>query len=930
MKKTFHDVLSDIENNLIGIELNSISGNAATFSIAEIDYTNENIVLSVQDKRRTWTFERLEKVWKEMYYRPAANVEVVFGGSGSSRNQVETIYASMAYVEWLYINGKKCVAYVGEDTHQYGTLKRMDEGKEKKYQELMNSLNPRNPLLDPDERADGDNEKKNEYQQAAESMGEYVFEEGFEIPTQKEDIEAAISEFKTRFSPEVLENLTEETILTSIFYTAGDNTNTLCCWLEMNKECRSLFGSIAGGSAYKFGLFQRKETGVWTTGSPQKPQELTEEEAIELGKNIRDALVNGVHIIRDAKLESLEDYEKLDDILKNEVGSQYYNWGWFHKYFSIICNDKLCGFHSTDWQVHVLRALKIKPSEKYYARSGQISMIQNYAGWYYRQFIDVFVEWFGEPKTFVRLGTSDDEKNYAAEWHKRGVVGIGWPKTGTLSEYVKGDGIDRKEIQDKLTEVYYPNDQRTASRKAGEIARFYKCDSNTVFVLMDGEKLIALADAIGDYFFDMRSEMAHLRRATWKFVFENDAILPEKTEGKLTSCYQLSNEDNLLYLYDRYYYGDENDYKLDEENEKEQSEQEVQKKIEFHTGYLSDFARNRILFGAPGTGKSYTVNRESKELLKDGAEDDYERVTFHPDYSYANFVGTYKPIPVKDEYGNETITYAYVPGPFMRVYVKALANSREDAIKPFLLIIEEINRANVAAVFGDIFQLLDRGDDNVSEYPIQASEDIKNYLTKELGGKPEDYTKLRLPDNMFIWATMNSADQGVFPMDTAFKRRWDFTYLGIDDNDQDLRGKYVVVGKIEQQRVEWNELRKGINEFLAEEKINEDKQLGPYYIGRSIVVPPDGGDEINSEQFCKVFKNKVLMYLFDDAAKQKRAKLFEGSAKGQTRYSKICEAFDEQGIGIFNMLIQTYANATDLKHNGVELDENGIVKDKEE
>lgn len=438
----------------------------------------------------------------------------------------------------------------------------------------------------------------------------------------------------------------------------------------------------------------------------------------------------------------------------------------------------------------------------------------------------------------------------------------------------------------------------------------------------------------------------------------------------------------------------------------------------FKTGYKSEKARNRIVFGAPGTGKSFLINKESKELLGEHNEDDYERVTFHPDYSYANFVGTYKPVMVergvpsasdketdyvlfvlndkdktaqekydilferfKDEgltrlpvllglYTDETfktrkqdgsdavndnsvernhgrairkyvnlisqneksgdITYEYVPGPFMRVYVNALKNARTGKPRPFLLIIEEINRANVAAVFGDVFQLLDRGDDNTSEYPIQASEDIKKYLAKELGGKPDDYSKIRIPDNMFIWATMNSADQGVFPMDTAFKRRWDFTYLGIDDSDKDIRGKYVVVGTKEKQRIEWNELRKSINEFLAEEKINEDKQLGPYFIARDIVVPHDGGTEIDSKRFCRVFKHKVLMYLFDDAAKQKRGKLFEGSAKGQTRYSKLCEAFDEQGIGIFHSEIQNRVKIHDLVTNGHELDENGMVRITEE
>ena len=624
----------------------------------------------------------------------------------------------------------------------------------------------------------------------------------------------------------------------------------------------------------------------------------------------------------------MEAYEILDDTLKAEVGSQYYNWGWFHKYYSIIFHDKLCGFHSTDWQVHVLRALHIKPSDKYYARSGQIAMIQNYTEWYYRQFFDVFAERFGEPRQFIRIGSSDGEKNYAAEWAKRGVVGIGWADLGDLSGYIKGESIERKEVQDRLKELYYPSDERSASRKAGEITRFYKCDKNTVFVVMDGEQLISIADNVGDYFFDSSSPMAHQRTATWKFVFDGAEKLPEKSEGKMTSCYQLSNEDNLLFLYDRYYYGEDQGNNLDEDVEMTIKAEE-QKPVTFHTEYQSDFERNRILFGAPGTGKSYTINREAKDLLGRGNETDYERVTFHPDYSYANFVGTYKPVPIKDIHGNDAITYAYVPGPFMRVYVQALKNSRSDDIRPFLLISEEINRANVAAVFGDIFQLLDRGDDNVSEYPIQASEDIKAYLAKELGGKPEDYAKIRIPDNMFIWATMNSADQGVFPMDTAFKRRWDFTYLGIDDSDEDIRGKYVVVVSQYQQRIEWNSLRKSINDFLAKEKINEDKQLGSYFISRDIVVPKDNGDEIDSERFCRVFKNKVLMYLFDDAAKQKRAKLFEGCSEGQTRYSAICRAFDDQGIGIFCQEVQNGVIKTDLVTNFHELDENGMVKNEE-
>lgn len=312
----------------------------------------------------------------------------------------------------------------------------------------------------------------------------------------------------------------------------------------------------------------------------------------------------------------------------------------------------------------------------------------------------------------------------------------------------------------------------------------------------------------------------------------------------------------------------------------------------YKTGYVSEFSRNRIVFGAPGTGKSYRLNEDRKILLKDGNEENYERVTFHPDYSYANFVGTYKPVPYKKG-EEEGITYQYVPGPFMRIYVEAIKNSRTDYIKPYLLMIEEINRANVAAVFGDIFQLLDRDENHVSEYPIEASEDMKKYLAQELGGSPEDYKKIAIPDNMFIWATMNSADQGVFLMDTAFKRRWDFDYLGIDEKEEGIASKYVVLGKGEFKRnVEWNKLRKAINNKLSSLKINEDKLLGPYFIATKALE--------SDELFIQVFKSKVLMYLFEDAAKQKRKALF-ATNDDNIRYSSLCKDFDEKGVYVFDI-----------------------------
>lgn len=304
--------------------------------------------------------------------------------------------------------------------------------------------------------------------------------------------------------------------------------------------------------------------------------------------------------------------------------------------------------------------------------------------------------------------------------------------------------------------------------------------------------------------------------------------------------------------------------------------------------YLNkEYSPNKIFYGAPGTGKSFTLNKNKNELLGEYS-DNFERVTFHPDYSYANFVGTYKPVQDINKDGEDIITYKYSPGPFIRTLVKALNNPSE----LFILIIEEINRANVYSVFGDIFQLLDRDEYNFSEYPIDISEDLKNFLkTKDL-----NLDKIYLPSNMFIWATMNSADQGVFPIDTAFKRRWDFEYMSINSKQEKIEDlKLKVNGKLNNKKIteeyKWNTVRKAINNFLLSEKINEDKQMGPFFIQKT-----------DSENVTQIFLDKVLMYLYEDAAKSKRELLFSGYKNSDKPFSylNIVNEFKDKGYRIFN------------------------------
>ena len=295
--------------------------------------------------------------------------------------------------------------------------------------------------------------------------------------------------------------------------------------------------------------------------------------------------------------------------------------------------------------------------------------------------------------------------------------------------------------------------------------------------------------------------------------------------------------------------------------------------------FASNTIRNRIVFGAPGTGKSFTLNKEKDALIANGGS--FERVTFHPDYSYANFVGTYKPVPINDE-----ITYSFVAGPFTRTWIEAIKSAQSDDPKPYVLLIEEINRANVAAVFGDVFQLLDRDENGVSEYPIQTSKELREYLARELKCWPDEVATIRIPSNMFIWATMNSADQGVFPMDTAFKRRWDFKYIGIDESQDGIKD-YTL--EIAGQKINWNALRTVINARLTSLNINEDKLIGPYFINEKTLK--------NNDAFIEAFKSKVIMYLFEDAAKQRRGKVFYQEG---VKYSDLCQKFMSEGVKVFN------------------------------
>ena len=331
-------------------------------------------------------------------------------------------------------------------------------------------------------------------------------------------------------------------------------------------------------------------------------------------------------------------------------------------------------------------------------------------------------------------------------------------------------------------------------------------------------------------------------------------------------------------------------------------------KTETHSVLNRNESLQQIFYGAPGTGKSYKI----KEMIKTV---DHIRTTFHPDSDYSTFVGTYKPttirvpvrtmigkdaVIVKDENKNDLyedkIVYRFVPQAFLQAYVRAWKKYNEvskiEEVENEILVIEEINRGNCAQIFGDLFQLLDRKDAGFSEYPITADADMQKYLKEEFKNINLDKVKgeingyyddkdiceqvlegkiLLLPNNLYIWATMNTSDQSLFPIDSAFKRRWDWQYVPISNAGKD----WVI--SVNGNEYDWWTFLEKINKIIYDTTYSEDKKLGYFFCKAK-----DGVID------AKMFVGKVIFYLWNDVFKDMEFEneIFKDGENGKLSFDK--------------------------------------------
>lgn len=465
--------------------------------------------------------------------------------------------------------------------------------------------------------------------------------------------------------------------------------------------------------------------------------------------------------------------------------------------------------------------------------------------------------------------------------------------------------IDLREILSKANLIRHMD----TSQHGNNIHKNYLLDSQCTLIL--GRNLLNL---IGNEYINRKNKLifVHTRQlsdsGSGKFQLIKTTFSGTDQEKFLLKHNEdLSEYEWFVHLYDKCAKDDEIVLTVDDEKKEIKvdlippsylesgSEIEPSYQVVRCESVVKDFPLQKIVYGAPGTGKSHGTKEITEKY-------DIIRTTFHPESDYSTFVGAYKPSMEKvlNEDGTlkeKRIVYNFIPQAFTKAYVAAwekmlVSQGADTPVKPQFLVIEEINRGNCAQIFGDLFQLLDRGENGFSTYPISPDQDLAQYLQEAFEGlEDERYASilngevLLLPPNLYIWATMNTSDQSLFPMDSAFKRRWEWEYVPIVDHP--MKKYKITLGN---KQYDWWQFLEAINTKIQEVTGSEDKQLGYFFVRAD-----------NGKITPKMFVNKVFFYLWNTIFKDCYTEQ-DFLKKNDTEYLTFTEFFKNMNGSIEKLL----------------------------
>jgi 5-methylcytosine-specific restriction enzyme B len=574
--------------------------------------------------------------------------------------------------------------------------------------------------------------------------------------------------FRERFGPEQLSRLDDTSLLDRLHQA---NKDSLVYWLEFKNDEEfptPRFGSIAGGSALKFTIFYRRETGSWMGRNPNNaPVEITPEEALKWARKHRDQLLAGVELLRKLPAPASDaDYARLQTDM-DSVAPDVSNLAWGHKYFSLLFPDKLDDYHNADLQrFHLIKLLQVPPD-----KPGRFVL----AGWYVdlaaqlglpmNQLTTVLNARDGRQHRYWRIGTSVDGVNptFWPVMRDGNYVAIGWPKLGDLTG-VLGSQTLRDQLKRMLAEQY-PNTPQVIGKSASEINNFLKyLDDGDLVVAANGNTILGVGrvDSNSQYRYEPTDHFSHRRSVIWLDV--EPWALPQQ-EALRTTFRELKIPENLVAIEQRIV---DAAIRPAASVVKAGSTRAVVPRLAGIPGRIQGVLERKgqvIVYGPPGTGKTFWADRTARDLAAlrefgqpfaalDGDQKSALEVggfvrtcTFHPAYGYEDFLEGYRP---QSPAGR--LVFSLRDGIFKRL----CGDARQKPGSNYYLTVDEINRGDIPRIFGELLTVLEKSKRG-------------NKIHLAVSGEPFD-----VPSNVFLIGTMNTADRSIALLDKALRRRFGF------------------------------------------------------------------------------------------------------------------------------------------------------------